>query len=164
MWSVNSGAGNAASPLLTWQRHKSAHRKWLFINYRILNPTTTTTTTCFLGSKACPTCRGLAGSLGALWGPGPVRGGPGAARALRGRGAGWQQIFSFSWDGRRRIPRRVPLPSLSPSPSALSRAVSAVFPGEGVLTQAMRGRAARRGLSWVVTAGDIKWLLSVVLF
>lgn len=80
MWSVNSGAGNAASPLLTWQRHKSAHRKWLFINYRIPIPTTTTTT-CFLGSRPSPSCRGLARWLGARRRPGPAR--PGSARPVR---------------------------------------------------------------------------------
>lgn len=49
------------------------------------------------------------------------------------------------------------------SPPLPPSATSAVSPGEGVLTQAMGMGPAERLLPWVVAAGEIKCLLSVVL-
>lgn len=70
--------------------------------------------------------------------------------ALRARGGRWQQIFMA---GEEAEPVPFPLPC-----------AAAAFPGEGVLPQAMSRGPAERCLCWVVPAGEIASLLSVVLF
>lgn len=86
MWSVNSGAGNAPSPLLTWQRHKSAHRNGflLITEFRVPPPPPPPPCT-FWGMRPPPLPRRGAfarcGARGAA--RGRPRRGPCAARARR---------------------------------------------------------------------------------
>lgn len=112
MWSVNSGAGNAPSPLLTWQRHKSAHRNGflLITEFRVPPPPPPPPCT-FWGMRPPPSpeTRCVRAVRGAVRGAGAA-----PARSLRCAGAALGGS-RFSWDGRRRVP--VPLPTLSPSPS-----------------------------------------------